>query len=317
MLYIRQKIILSILIHSGFRVTKLQLMKWLFLMRHETNIHQKNSFYDFVPYHYGPYSFTVTNELAEMQRIGFIDQDETHVWEKSENIKKEFISLSKPIWDAISYIIQKYRNLQQNQLVEYVYTTYPWYTINSKTPKIKISSDMSKSFPAIYTIGYEGLSVEAFFNILLQNGIRTVIDVRNTPLSRKYGFSKGSLSNLCHRFDIQYVHFPQLGVPSVFRLNIKTFGKTEYQHLADMYEQEILNTENQAKKEVIYLLKKQPSVFLCFERIPAKCHRQRLATVLAQITGLKVYDLTENSTYGSKNAYFNYCENLPSSIQKV
>ena len=46
----------------------------------------------------------------------------------------------------------------------------------------------------IFTFGYEGLSLEAFIGRLKAAGVRTVLDVRATPLSRKAGFSKGALS---------------------------------------------------------------------------------------------------------------------------
>lgn len=46
---------------------------------------------------------------------------------------------------------------------------------------------------SLFTFGYEGLTIEAFIARLNEAGVRTIIDVRELPLSRKKGFSKGSV----------------------------------------------------------------------------------------------------------------------------
>lgn len=43
---------------------------------------------------------------------------------------------------------------------------------------------------AVDTAGYEGKSIDMFFDYLLRQGIKTIVDVRFNPGSRKYGFSK-------------------------------------------------------------------------------------------------------------------------------
>ena len=47
---------------------------------------------------------------------------------------------------------------------------------------------------ALFTFGYEGLSIEDFVARLTLSGVREVFDVRELPLSRKRGFSKKSLA---------------------------------------------------------------------------------------------------------------------------
>ncbi|MGN6317380.1 DUF488 family protein [Trinickia sp.] len=42
----------------------------------------------------------------------------------------------------------------------------------------------------VSTIGYEGLDIDAFISLLSENGIETVVDIRELPLSRKPGFSE-------------------------------------------------------------------------------------------------------------------------------
>ena len=63
---------------------------------------------------------------------------------------------------------------------------------------------MAKKKPVLYTIGYEGASVPGVARALQGAGVRTLIDVRDLPRSRRAGFTPSStatwpeLSRRCH-----------------------------------------------------------------------------------------------------------------------
>ena len=44
--------------------------------------------------------------------------------------------------------------------------------------------------PTLFTLGYKGLTIEAFIARLQAAQVKTVVDVRELPLSRKKGFFK-------------------------------------------------------------------------------------------------------------------------------
>jgi hypothetical protein len=48
--------------------------------------------------------------------------------------------------------------------------------------------------PALFTIGYQGRTLEDSLNVLLTASVTLLCDVRRNPVSRKPGFSKGVLS---------------------------------------------------------------------------------------------------------------------------
>ena len=290
MIYRRQKILLTILLAKHSKVSKIQLMKWLFLLRKETVLSKMNGFYDFLPYKYGPYSFTVQRDLDEMQRLGLIRQDKKFIWCESVGIGKKYTCIPKSILDSISNTMSRYGNLDPDKLINYVYARYPWYAMKSKIRKT--TNPISQPAPpAIYTIGYEGLSIDGFFDLTLQKGLKTVIDVRYNPTSRKYGYSKNGFSRLCDKLCIQYYNFPQLGIPPDYRININGFSRHDYQKLWNFYEREILNLQPSAKEDVIQIIQRKPSTILCFEKEPEKCHRNRLSTILSKETGLKIVHL--------------------------
>ena len=66
----------------------------------------------------------------------------------------------------------------------------------------------------IFTIGYEGKDIQQFTDILKNNGIEQVIDVRFSAESQyKPEFSKTILNRELMRAKIKYIHCPDLGIP--------------------------------------------------------------------------------------------------------
>ena len=73
----------------------------------------------------------------------------------------------------------------------------------------------------IFTFGYEGLSIEMFIARLKASHVKTIVDVRELPLSRKKGFSKSSFSSELSVHGMAYVHMPALGCPKPIRNQYK------------------------------------------------------------------------------------------------
>ena len=140
-----------------------------------------------------------------------------------------------------------------------------------------------KQTTTIYTIGYEGVSIEKFIRKLQNEKIECLIDVRRNPLSRKPGFSKKSLSEHLQSVGIEYRHIPQLGIPTSMRQELNT--REDYVRLFDRYESEILPMAKEQKSELIELLSQKRATLLCFEADPICCHRTRLSTVISSETG--------------------------------
>ena len=77
---------------------------------------------------------------------------------------------------------------------------------------------------AIYTAGYEGLSIDAFIARLKQAQIDKVLDVREYPLSRKPGFSKKAFAQCLADAGIAYEHSPPLGAQNRFETAIRSMA---------------------------------------------------------------------------------------------
>ncbi len=285
----RHKVLLGVLLKSPKILSNTELMKLVFLLKQETCLFKDRTFYDFLPYKYGPYSFTVYRDLDELVRSGYLNEDNYEINESMlKDVKEIYESIPVQVKKAILNIIYNYAGLSLKPLVDHVYKKYPWFTTRSellnKTPK-----DYFRGEKAVYTSGYEGRSVDLFFQKLLKKGIQRLIDVRNNPISRKYGFSKKTIGRLSKKLEIDYVHLPQLGIPPSYRTSLNSFD--DYQKLLFNYESKILPNVSNIRHEASRLLEEQTSVLVCYEADVRCCHRGRLAKAIASDTGLGVVHL--------------------------
>ena len=290
---IRHRIILALLTRVPEPLTRTFFVKLVFLLRHETALKNVASFYDFVPYKYGPFSFTLYRDIELLRQDGYVTtSDEIALCEHTLNqTQRETEKLAASMASAVSDIVDQYGARSQNTLVSDIYRKYPWFALNSELPERNLVSTQrpERAKPAVYTAGYEGKSIDAFFNDLLSHGIDALIDVRANPSSRKYGFSKRRLGQLCDRLELEYRHIPSLGIPSSARVGLGSHAS--YQLLLSRYEQSMLPQHSAEVKELGCFMRQKPSVLVCMEKDVQSCHRSRLAKAVADSTGLEVIHL--------------------------
>jgi uncharacterized protein (DUF488 family) len=141
----------------------------------------------------------------------------------------------------------------------------------------------------LYTFGYEGLALDAFIGRLKSAHVKTVIDVRANPLSRKRGFSKNALSTALEAAGISYNHIAAMGCPKTVRDQYKedgnwsTYTRSFLSHLKQ---------QREALKELAALAEKSTSCLICFEADFDRCHRTFVARRAAELAGFKVKHLT-------------------------
>lgn len=286
MLY-RQKALLMILQQVGGKASSLQMMKWAFLLSCEMPSHGGKTFYQFIPYRYGPYSFTLDRETDALIRNGFLEKEVKNCWQLTDLGEKLDITLPKAVSKDICQLSALYGKLSGQKLTELIYNNYSWFTVNSDFPeKRKEKRPVAEKF--IYTAGYEGKTVDEFLNLLMKSGVSRLIDIRYNPISRRYGFHKSTLSRLCSYLKIDYQHLPGLGIPGSEREYLDCEGK--YASLFENYRLTLPFREKDVAK-VSELLKSQPSVIVCMEADPKFCHRNVLAQYLTTLIDMPIKHL--------------------------
>lgn len=291
-MYYRRKILLALLETFDNKLEKISLQKLLMLL---TKQQLKPDFY-FVPYKFGCFSFQANADLATMTKYNQV-KAEGNSWVKTDN-EKYLLSLKERDRQAIRYIKLQYGSKSVDELIKHTYVKFPYFAVNSTIAKERLSyEEYQKVLEArpksnktiLYTIGYEGISLEEYLNKLIINDIKVLCDVRKNSVSMKYGFSKSQLQKACEGVGIKYVHVPELGIDSDKRQELNT--QTDYDKLFTLYRSDILSKTLVLQEKLLALLKENERIALtCFEANICQCHRKHLADAIVQLPGFE-YEL--------------------------
>jgi hypothetical protein len=283
----RQKLVIQVLRTMGGSAGRLQLTKLLFLLGQEGQSRGGSAFYSFLPYRYGPYSFTLVHEIEGLVNNGYVEE-RRETWTLTTLGLRTPLKLNDNIsWDA-NAIVRYYGALRHEDLIESVYGRYPWYTAMAEDVSRRNAAPPAAQV-AIHTMGYEGLHVDEFLDLLLRTGIARVIDVRRNPLSRKYGYHSRTLERLAGLVGIDYLHLPELGIASERRKQLE--GGDDYDELFYWYRGQLEHSLSAPVRRAVDSVTEAPSVLICQEADPRFCHRAVLAECLSAITGLEVLHL--------------------------
>jgi Protein of unknown function, DUF488 len=281
----RQRTILKVLSTANAPLSATQIQKYMFLLREETQCSHDSTFYEFLPYKFGPFSFAAQREIETLAAYGYIESGARSMRATALG-KEEAIKVDEDTSRAVCAVVSRYGELSVRSLLKDVYTRYPWFASNSELKEL-IPAGIDKpqpAAPAVYTIGYESRSVDGFLNNLIRRGIRRIIDVRANPISRKYGFARSALTRLSSKLGLGYSHFPELGISSKKRKEARTHA--EFMQLFNHYEQQTLPARMFEMSRVAELMRSTPSVLLCMEKEAVDCHRSRLADRIVSLTNL-------------------------------
>jgi hypothetical protein len=219
--------------------------------------------------------------------------EDENVWQLTEAGRKAAREKAvQPL--VIAKFCREHAKLRGNALIAEQYRRFPYYATRSEIvdklglePESKARINAAKPRNAgagLMTIGYEGKSLEHYLNQLLKAGVMLLCDVRRNPLSRKYGFSKSTLSKACEGVGIRYEHLPQLGIDSEDRKCLNT--QADYDALFAEYERSSLPKQAEALEKIRHWIASGERVALtCFESEPHQCHRHCVAEALEQAEG--------------------------------
>ena len=291
-MYYRRKILLSLLHVFENKLEKIRLQKLLFLY----NRLQSDKSFHFVPYKYGCYSFQANADLKTMTKYNMVS-DEDIAWVKTDNT--DYVAqLKEKDLQALKKLVNLHGNKTSQELIQFTYINFPFFASKSVIAKDCLTKDefakVKRTVPVktetkLYTIGYEGISLEEYLNKLLIYDIKVLCDVRKNSLSMKYGFSKSQLSHACENLDIKYVHIPDLGIESKCRQELNT--QVDYDKLFEQYRRTTLLETTKQQEQLIELVNQYKRVAItCFEANIHQCHRKHLAEAIESSPDFK-YDV--------------------------
>lgn len=281
----RQRFLLTLLDCLGGHAGNLDFQKLLFLRCQDDGTQAP---YEFVPYMYGAFSFTSYADRRKLVERSLLHEDDQHWILTAEG--RRAVTETGTASSPIESFARAYKNLRGDELVAETYRRFPYYATKSTIAARVLRGDNAAlgrieaakygvASPGISTIGYEGYTVERYLNQLLANGVTTLCDVRRNAISRKYGFSKGTLAKGCEGVGLRYEHLPQLGIESEKRRGLDS--QAAYDALFAEYERCNLPRQSEALGSIRAWVDGGSRVALtCFEHLPEQCHRHCVADAL-------------------------------------
>lgn len=265
----RQKVLIAMVQELGGNIPKDILQPLLFLFCHDYVEH--NHYYDFVPSPEGPISLLAQEDKRPLVNKKLLEASDGWIALPS---KKRFAT-ELDFFEKIAIQQMKNENLAsqpRETLLTRIAEKHPYHAST-------IAAKEGDAGAAFFTIGYEGLTPEAYLNKLIQNNVRLLCDVRKNAYSQKYGFTKSELQAALKLVDIAYHHMPELGIVSEKRQSLNT--DADYHALFDEYEATTLASRQDKLDELEKLIRRHGRIAItCFEADCSHCHRSRVAAAL-------------------------------------
>jgi uncharacterized protein (DUF488 family) len=287
-MYYRRKILLALIEVFGGSLQSTDCEKLLFNFCQQAG---KNH-YDFFPHKFVPFSIMSYYDKRRLIDLGLLKPTDDFQLNTRHSYLKELTPADKA---ALLRFESNIGTLRGDRLVKKTYRDFPQFSARSKIATRHFDAEEMKQLkfawntdakPAVFTIGYEGSTIDSFLNKLIGSNISVVVDVRSNPQSMKYGFSKKSLKQYIESAGMKYIHIPELGIPSTMR---KGLGKSvSHKTLFKTYETKLLPKQEIEIKQLIDLTNQNERIALvCFEAEHNLCHRHTLVEHLQKNKSFK------------------------------
>lgn len=134
----------------------------------------------------------------------------------------------------------------------------------------------------IYTLGYEGINLQDYTEVLATAGVGVVLDVREHPWSQRPDFIRWRMAPVLTEAGIDYVHVRAAGNPSHIRKSSQSVEECLARYRAH------LESNGQCLSELysharLAFERGRPACLTCYERLPESCHRSVLLEGLLRL----------------------------------
>lgn len=288
MMYTRRKVLFHLVRELG-NPSNVVIQKSMFLLAN--SIQTKDKLYDFFPDRRGCYSLRLRSDYHYLADSGYLEEDYENKTYRANELDEYTCRITffidKEIASEIKRIAAFVGGHTEKELIEQTYRSDPFYAIRSD---IVDSLDLDENFhesleeekshvanseKALYTIGYEGRSIDGFLNELIKRNIRTLFDVRKNAYSMQTEFSAQPLRKALDEAGIAYVHCPEVGIATDKRQELLPNGRQS--ELFEWYKENILPRSRGFVDKAFSRFENGSIAFMCYEKDPLDCHRSRLS----------------------------------------
>jgi uncharacterized protein (DUF488 family) len=157
---------------------------------------------------------------------------------------------------------------------------------------------MNWASATIFTVGHSTRSTEEFLTLLLAYRCRVLADVRSFPASRRYPhFNRDQLAIALEEVNMTYAHFPRLGGRRRGSEAASPNGGWKNESFRAYADYMLTHEFEEGLADLAAFIGSGPTVLMCAEAVPWRCHRSLIADALlvrgatpVHILGLKRAD---------------------------
>ena len=143
----------------------------------------------------------------------------------------------------------------------------------------------------MFSIGYQGTSLERLIGALAEVGVSVLVDTRETPMSRRAEFRPKALSSALADVGIEYRSVRSLGAPKALR----ALAADDWDEFARGYD-ERLRLAREELEDLVPVIEAGRVCLLCFEADPGACHRSLLAHEIERLLDVTAVHLLAGRT---------------------
>ena len=157
--------------------------------------------------------------------------------------------------------------------------------------------------PDIHTVGYEGAAIEDLITTLARAGITRLLDIRESPYSRRGEFSTDQLRAALAEYGIAYTHIRTLGNPPAGREAARAGHAAAFHEIFSAH----LNGPDgrEGLEQALGFAANEAVCLLCLEKSPTHCHRSIVAARLNELSGQAIVNLRvqRSNAHPAQNAF--------------
>ncbi len=159
------------------------------------------------------------------------------------------------------------------------------------------------TLPDIHTIGYEGAAIEDLISTLARAGVTRLLDIRQSPYSKRGEFSTDELRAALADYGIAYTHIRTLGNPPAGREAARAGHTAAFR---EIFSAHLNGPEGRdGLDEALGFAANEPVCLLCLEKSPMHCHRSMVAARLNELSGQAIVNLRiqRSTAHPAQNAF--------------
>lgn len=156
--------------------------------------------------------------------------------------------------------------------------------------------------PIIYTIGHSNVPAKKIIDLLRQNGIQVLVDVRSSPYSKYVPqFNREMLQDVLQREGLDYKYAGEYlgGRPkdsTCYKNGVIPDGHADFLQLVDYPAVMTKEWYQKGIERLLDIAREKPTAIMCSEEDPARCHRQHLISQTLLKQGIEVLHIRSDGS---------------------